>query len=330
MIPFFFLIFFLFNHDSFSQQIVTVVAQPPEKKVTNDILKLPAKILANEKVQITTVVSEKIKKIVFKEGKFVKKNQVLIELYDDEERAIKKQIIAEVKEAQLNYERANKLFSKGNISQTILDNRLMLKDKLNARLEEIDAKINDLKVLAPFDGITSVKNFSEGSLVKPGDIITTLYDVKNLKIQAKVPEKFINKINDKTIFSLRSSIDSDMNIKGKVSIIDPLIDDETRTFKIIGIINNPNNLLKPGLMVNLTFNFNDRESFFIRENAVFNQDNISYVYLVNQKNTVLKKKVNVGLRRDGLVEIIDGLGSFDLVVYEGINKIKEGSLVKIK
>ena len=274
MIPFFFLIFFLFNHDSFSQQIVTVVAQPPEKKVTNDILKLPAKILANEKVQITTVVSEKIKKIVFKEGKFVKKNQVLIELYDDEERAIKKQIIAEVKEAQLNYERANKLFSKGNISQTILDNRLMLKDKLTARLEEIDAKINDLKVLAPFDGITSVKNFSEGSLVKPGDIITTLYDVKNLKIQAKVPEKFINKINDKTIFSLRSSIDSDMNIKGKVSIIDPLIDDETRTFKIIGIINNPNNLLKPGLMVNLTFNFNDRESFFIRENAVFNQERL--------------------------------------------------------
>ena len=327
---FFFLIFFLFYSDSFSQQIITVVAQPPEKKITNDTLKLPAKILANERVQITTVVSEKIKKIIFKEGKFVKKNQVLIELFDDEERAIKKQILAEVKEAQLNYERASKLFSKGNISQTVLDNRLMLKDKLNARLDEINAKINDLKILAPFDGITGVKSFSEGSLVKPGDVITTLYDIKNLKIQAKVPEKFINKINDKTIFSLRSSIDREINVKGNVSIIDPLIDDETRTFKIIGIINNPNSLLKPGLMVDLTFNFNDRESFFIRENAVFNQDNISYVYLVNKKNTVLKKKVNIGLRKDGFVEIIDGLSSFDLVVYEGINKIKEGTAVKIK
>ncbi len=327
---FFFLIFFLFYTDSSSQQIITVVAQPPEKKITNDILKLPAKILANEKVLITSVVSEKIKKIAFEEGKFVKKNQVLIELIDDEERAIKKQILAEVKEAQLNYERANKLFSKGNISQTVLDNRLMLKDKLNARLEEINAKINDLKVLAPFDGITSVKNFSEGSLVQPGEVIATLYDIQNLKIQAKVPEKFINKINNQSIFYLRSSIDNDLNVKGKVSIIDPLIDDETRTFKIIGIIKNPNNLLKPGLMVNLTFNFNDRESFFIRENAVFNQDNISYVYLVNKKNIVLKKKVNVGLRKDGLVEIIDGLNSFDLVVYEGINKIKEGTSVKIK
>ena len=64
----------------------------------------------------------------------------------------------------MNYERANKLFSKGNISQTILDNRLMLKDKLNAKLEEINAKINDLKILAPFDGITSVKNLVKGLL----------------------------------------------------------------------------------------------------------------------------------------------------------------------
>ena len=327
---FFFILLFFVKSYSFAQQITSVVASPPEIKIVADTLKLPAKILANEKVEITTVVSEKIKKIVFKEGEFVKKNEILIELFDYEEQAIKKQILAEVKEAQLNFERANKLFSKGNISQTILDNRLMLKDKLNAKLEEINAKINDLKILAPFNGVTSVKNFSEGSLVKPGDVITTLYDIKSLKIQAKVPEKFINKINNKTFFSLRSSINNNLDVRGKVSIIDPLIDDQTRSFKIIGIIKNPDNLLKPGLMVDLTFNFNDRESFFVRENAVFNQDNVSYVYLVNKKNIIFKKKVNIGLRKDGFVEVIDGLKSFDLVVYEGINKIKEGTSVKVK
>ena len=175
-----------------------------------------------------------------------------------------------------------------------------------------------------------MKNFSEGSLVRPGDVITTLYDIKSLKIQAKVPEKFINKINNETFFSLRNSINNNLDVRGKVSIIDPLIDDQTRSFKIIGIIKNPDNLLKPGLMVDLTFNFNDRESFFVRENAVFNQDNVSYVYLVNKKNIILKKKVNIGLRKDGFVEIIDGLKSFDLVVYEGINKIKEGTSVEVK
>ena len=69
---FFFLLFFFLKSNSFAQQVITVVAQPPEIKVINDNLKLPAKILANEKVELTTVVSEKIKKIIFKEGEFVK------------------------------------------------------------------------------------------------------------------------------------------------------------------------------------------------------------------------------------------------------------------
>ena len=206
----------------------------------------------------------------------------------------------------------------------------MLKEKLEARLDEIDATINDLKISAPFAGITSIRNFSEGSLIKPGDIITTIYDITKLKIQAKVPEIFINKISTKTNFFLTNSIDENFRANGVVSIIDPLIDDETRTFKIIGLINNKDLRLKPGLMVSLRFNFEKRESFFVRENAVFNQDNISYLYLVDNKNEIKKIKVKVGSRKDGFIEILKGLNSLDLVVYEGINKIKVGSKVIIQ
>ena len=60
----------------------------------------------------------------------------MLELIDDQEQAIKKQIIAELEEANLNYERAKKLSIKGNISQTILDNRLMIKNKLTANLKK--------------------------------------------------------------------------------------------------------------------------------------------------------------------------------------------------
>ena len=328
---FFFLILLAFFYQpTVSQQLITVGAKKPLIKTISDTLELPALLLANETVQITTVVSEKIKKIHFKEGSFVKKNQTLIEFVDEQEQAIKRQILAELNEAELNFKRADKLFSKGNISQTILDNRKMLKEKLKARLDEIDATINDLKISAPFAGITSIRNFSEGSLIKPGDIITTIYDITKLKIQAKVPEIFINKISTKTNFFLTNSIDENFRANGVVSIIDPLIDDETRTFKIIGLINNKDLRLKPGLMVSLKFNFEKRESFFVRENAVFNQDNISYLYLVDNKNEIKKIKVKVGSRKDGFIEILKGLNSLDLVVYEGINKIKVGSKVIIQ
>ena len=143
--------FFLFSSTLRSQPVITVSAQSPKIIEISDLLELPGTALANESVKITSVVSEKIEKILFEEGKFVKRNQPLIELKDDEEQAVLRQINAELEEANLNYNRALKLSRNGNISQSILDNRLMTKKKLSGKVQEIEARIEDLKIKAPFD-----------------------------------------------------------------------------------------------------------------------------------------------------------------------------------
>ena len=181
----------LFNN-AFAQNQVVVGAKKPNVEQISDILELPGSVLANESVKITSVVSEKIDKILFDEGMFVKKNQLLIELLDNEEKAILNQVNAELEEANINYNRALKLSEKGNISQSILDNRLMIKRKLIGKIKEMQAKLDDLKIKAPFNGFTGIKNFSVGSFVKPGDVITELHDIKTLKIQAFIPEIFAN------------------------------------------------------------------------------------------------------------------------------------------
>ena len=206
----------------------------------------------------------------------------------------------------------------------------MLKRKLTAQVDEIKAKIEDLKIRAPFDGITSVRNFSEGSFIKPGDIITNLYDIKKLKIQAFVPENFITKVTENTKFKISSNLINNLRVSGSVSVIDPLIDAKTRTFKVIGIIDNKSKLLKPGMMINLKLLFNKRNAMLLRENSVFNLDNLSYVYVVNNENKIFKKQIEIGTKLDGMVEILNGIDPNDLVVYEGINKIRDGSTVKIK
>ena len=68
-------------------------------------------------------------------------------------------------------------------------------------------------------------------------------------------------------------------------------------------------------MVNLKFEFDKRESLFVRENSVFNQDDISYLYLVNKGNNIEKKRVKLGARKNGLVEILDGLNSFQTLLF---------------
>ena len=128
---FFFFLVTLFFLNSLSQENskIFVGIEKPVQKVVSDNLIIPGVIMANESVNITTVVSEKIKKINFEEGKFVKKGDVLVELVDFEENAILEQYKAEIEEAEINYQRALQLSKKGNISNSLLENRLMKKKK---------------------------------------------------------------------------------------------------------------------------------------------------------------------------------------------------------
>ena len=84
------------------------------------------------------------------------------------------------------------------------------------------------------------------------------------------------------------------------------------------------------MMINLKLLFNKRNAMLLRENSVFNLDNLSYVYVVNNENKIFKKQIEIGTKLDGMVEILRGIDPNDLVVFEGINKIRDGSTVKIK
>ena len=206
----------------------------------------------------------------------------------------------------------------------------MLKKKLSAKVQEIEAKIQDLIIKAPFNGYTSSRNFSEGALVKPGDIITNLYDLRKLKIEAYIPENFAGRIDNKTNFEVKVNLRDSIRTKGKIYVIEPLVSETTRTFKIIGKIENLKNNIKPGMMVTLKIVLDKKNSLVVNEGAVFNKDDISYVYTVDKDNTVNIKRIEIGLRNNGMVEVIKGITVEDFVVYEGINKIKNGSIVRVR
>ena len=100
--------------------------------------------------------------------------------------------------------------------------------------------------------------------------------------------------------------------------------------RLLELIDNKKKDIKPGMMINLKLLFDKRNAILLRENSIFNQDNLSYVYLINKQNKILKNKLRWELNLDGMVEILNGIKPADLVVYEGINKIRDGSIVKIK
>lgn len=323
---------FLNDRKCFSQEninIVQVKVITAEKSGFNDELKLTATLKANESVEITTVVSEKIKKIKFEEGSFVKKNDVLVELENSEEKAILKQVSAELDESNLNYERTKKLVNEGNASQAMLDKRLKEKKKLEGKYEEVSAKLNDLIIKTPFDGILSSKKYSNGSFVKPGDVITSLYDIKKIKIELFIPEIYLGKIFEKQKFNFSTLSSEQSNFSGEIYAIDPFVNKNTRTFQANGIIDdNKRLILKPGMMAEVKIPLNKREVFVVPEGSIIQDDDKSYIYKVF--NDISKKfEVKIGKRKKGSVEIIQGVNAKDKIIFEGTNKVKDGLRVSI-
>ena len=191
------IILFLINSKALeAQQIVVpkVKAVKVENIIVNEEIAISGSVIANESVELTSVISEKIKEIKFVEGSYIKKNTVLVEFQNSEELAILKQVEAELEESNLKYNRAMKLLNEGNISQAVVDKRFKDKKILEGKFDEISAKIEDLTIKAPFDGIIGTKNFSIGSFVNPGQVIAVFYDIKKVKIKFFLPEKYIIKI----------------------------------------------------------------------------------------------------------------------------------------
>ena len=273
----------------------------PKKESIADKIELPATIKSNEKVDVTSTVAEKIQEILFIEGVSVKKDKILVILNNFEETAILKQFEAELKEAEINYQRALSLSKKGNISQSVLDNRLTEKIRLTGKVDEIKAKINDLVLKAPFDGTIGLRNYSVGAFVKPGDVITTIYDFNTLKVEASVPEAYVGRIKIKDTVKIKVN-SSDIVYSGEVYVIDPYVDEKTRTFRIISKIDNKKEL-KPGMMAKKILNFDSKESVIVPESAIIPIDNQTFIYVIGDGNIIKKVQVFTGKRLDWKVEI---------------------------
>jgi len=317
-------------HSQEKQSFVNVKVINPKFIVFKNEIKITGSIEANENVNITSVVSEKIREIKFNEGSLVKKDDVLVILENSEEKAQLKQVQAELEESEINFLRAQKLFKEGNTSQAVLDRRLKEKKKLEGRYEEVQAKINDLILKAPFDGILGTKNFSEGAFLVPGDIVVSIYDIKKVKVKINIPERYSNNLKIGQKFEAIIPSNKKEKLVGNIFAIDPLIDKSTRTFIVLGIIkNDKNRSFKPGMMVNVGIILESNNQLSIPEGCIIPEDDETFVYIVNSENIVIKKKIEIGKRKDGLVEVLDGLSTDENVIFEGTNKVRNGIKVVI-
>ncbi|MBP9925561.1 MAG: efflux RND transporter periplasmic adaptor subunit [Cyclobacteriaceae bacterium] len=291
-------------------------------------LNVTGSVLANESLELKSEVSGKITSISFKEGKQVKKGDLLIQTNDDEIRA---QLIKQRYNRKLNKDnefRQRKLLEKDAISQEEYDNALNRLNTTDADIQLLETQLSKTRIRAPFDGVIGLRFVSEGAYISPNTVIATLYNVSPAKIDFAIPGRYSAQVSPGK--KIRFTIESDMKIyEGEVYAIEPRIDPDTRTLKIRALADNKKGNLIPGqfVKVELILDSSDNAIMVPTEAVIPEQAGKKVFVLENGK--VQEVKVETGIRTANMLEILSGLKQGDTLLTTGILQLRAGMDVQI-
>lgn len=282
---------------------------------------------ANEAVNVTSKATDKIQEIRFQDGQTVRKGEIIVVLEQDEEKAQLRAEEAQVLEHERELKRLEDLLKRNAAAKNEYDARKTMLAISKHRIQEIVARIENKTIRAPFDGILGLRKISVGSLVVPGDLITTLDDISQIKLDFHVPSIFLDVVKEGLTIKAESEALGQRLVRGTVTKISPRVDARTRSVEVRAILPNPEGLIKPGILLRVRLLRNERQALMIPEEAVFMLQDKQYVYSVNENNIVQRHLITLGKRQPGWVEVISGLSAGQRVITRGISRVKDSDIV---
>jgi membrane fusion protein, multidrug efflux system len=284
---------------------------------------------ANESVVVTPTLEERVVDILFEDGKSVRKGQILVKLDDSEARYQLEEAKAALREQMKQYERFRKLAKTNSTSRSRLDEERSLLEIAEARVAFLKAQLRDYTIRAPFAGTLGIRQISKGAVVDSDTILTTLDDTTIVKLDFTVPETYLGALNIGMNVAAQSPAYPDRKFKGAVTAISSRVDPETRSLTVRARIPNPDQLLKPGMLLTVELVKDLTQALIIPEEAVILDRDKKFVLLVKADNKVEKREIATGRRSPGKVEIISGLNAGQQVIISGITRVRPGGSVNV-
>ena len=206
---------------------------------------------------------------------------------------------------------------------------LDLKDKV--KKGDLILNLKSGKVIAPFDGVLGYTGLTEDIFVSDNIFIVSLDDNSTIFSDIKVPESFAPFIKKGLPVEARVSSYKDKVFKGKIDFISSRINADTRSLLSRIKISNKNLELLSGSLLEITVKFNLRNSLSVPDTSIMMEGEKSYIYTVSDEAITNKTEVEIGLRGDGKIEILSGINEGDLIVAEGLKKVRpKGKINPIK
>jgi membrane fusion protein, multidrug efflux system len=283
---------------------------------------------ADENVEIVSEIAGTVRELPFTEGGPVAAGALLAVLDDSQERAEADRAAALTEQTRLTAERTRKLYQEKLVPAEELERSEANLKVAEANYAVAKARHEKTRIRAPFAGLVGRRRVSPGAYVQPGTVLTDLAQTAQLRVGFVVPERFAGTLKRGATVTLTTTAFPGETFRGRVDVVDPQIDPETRTFGLVARLPNPGLRLKPGLSAAITATLVERpRTLVVPDEAVVSQGDQNLVYVVLRDSTVQATPVKLGLRESARVEVVSGLAAGDMVVTAGHQKIYPGAKV---
>jgi membrane fusion protein (multidrug efflux system) len=308
---------------------VAVVTAPVRSERLSFELEALGTAGANEAVDITAKVANQVTAVRFTEGQQVRRGDVLVELDGAQARADLAVAEAALAESRSQFQRSRELYTTKVLSDQQLEQIEATFKANEARVTSARSRVGDTIVRAPFAGRVGLRRVSVGSLISPGTVITTLDDTSTIKLDFTIPETFLSVVTPGLEIAARSVAYPDASFGGRVSSVDSRVDPATRSVTVRALLPNQKGQLKPGMFLTVRLSRGAVDALLVPEQALVPEQGDVFVFVVAD-GTAEKRRVRIGQRRVGDVQIVDGLAVGELVVTEGTQKLRDGAPVRLQ
>ena len=285
-------------------------------------------IEAIEGVTIVSEIDASVISLPFEEGSLIKKGDLIAHLDDSQLSAEVNRTEALLTQSKAAYKRIKSIVEQKAGTPQDLDDALANMKVAEANYELAKAHLNKTRIVAPFDGIIGARKVSVGAFLRTGQEITQLANLNEIRVNFSAPERFLAQLKRNAEVSVSSTVYPGYEVKGKIIVIEPILDSETRNVNVVARVKNPGQKFRPGMSANISAVLSERlHALTIPNEAVFANGNQSFVFVVKKDSSVAATPVTLGLQLPDIIEVVSGLEDGMQVVKAGHQKLFDGAKV---
>lgn len=312
--------------------VVATVVTPVD---VPDALEAVGSLRAVREVVLAPEVAGRVTAISFRPGQRVGAGATLVQLNDGPERADRAAAAARAEFTRLQLARTRELVPAGAESRETLQQRQAEYDQAIAAVRQLDARLAQRRIAAPFAGEVGVRRINLGQFLNPGDAVATLTSLDQLYVDFTVPQQELVRLNIGGEVRVTTDAWPGRAFTARVTTIEPRVDENSRNIWVQGLLANPDRALRPGMYVNAALTLPPLpNALVVPATAIMTSAQGDSVVVIRGNNARREGKAEIvsvatGRRFGDSVVVAQGLKAGDVVVTEGQLRVQPGSVLRV-